>query len=550
MTGKSFMDYLLTNQIISRQSFNDCIREQRKKNKNFEMILVENGILSGEQLRDTLGEFSGLFIAQMSELQINLEGEINLSEKIIVQYKIIPVNLKNREELFLASPYLLPNALIDNLKRVARKNFKQALISLEESHQLMLQAYPQLYDALNGGFTSIPKIREGQEQDQAVELVENVLLNAINMRTSDIHLETEEESFKIRFRVDGILQTIETLSKESANAIISRIKVLCNMNIADRRSPQDGGFRFENAERNIRINLRVSTLPCIYGEKVVMRLLPTEQSILSLSQLGMPDEMRIKFEELLTSPHGIIFVTGPTGSGKTNTLYAALKHVRSEENNITTVEDPVELQMSGINQTQVDNANKFTFGKALRTILRQDPNIIMVGEVRDTETAALTLEAALTGHLVLSTLHTNDSTSAFSRLMDMGCEPFLITSALKAVLAQRLVRVICPKCKKPYFASEQELKALGLPINDNTVFYKGCGCPACNGSGYKGRTGVFELFVLEEKFQKMLGSGVDPGTIRNEAVSSGLLTLREDGIQKILQGITTSLEILKITYGG
>jgi len=343
-----------------------------------------------------------------------------------------------------------------------------------------------------------------------------------------------------------VLYNSITPSRHLHSAIVSRIKVMAKMNIAEKRLPQDGRIRLKVADRDF--DIRVSTLPTSFGERVVLRLLDKTSVLLGLEEVGLTPEQMELFEKLITAPNGIILVTGPTGSGKTTTLYAALNRINSPDKNIITIEDPVEYQLPGIGQIQVNNKIGLTFAKGLRSIVRQDPDVILVGEIRDTETAEISIHAALTGHLVFSTLHTNDAAGAITRLIDMGIEPFLVSSSVNAILAQRLVRVICPKCKEPYKPNLRTLKELGVEGEDEEVIlYRGRGCEACLNTGYRGRTGIFEFLVVDDTLRGLILQTSDAATIKRAAMKSGMRTLREDGIRKVRMGITTIEEVLRVT---
>ena len=380
-----------------------------------------------------------------------------------------------------------------------------------------------------------------------IKLVNHIISQSIKARASDIHIEPYQHSFTVRYRVDGILYDLLTPPKWIQPALISRIKVVAKMNIAEKRLPQDGRFEVKVGDQNI--DLRVSTIPTAFGERVVLRLLNKSGSLLEIEDLGFNPARLKLIKKLVTSPNGIMLVTGPTGSGKTTTLYAILQSINKPNINIITIEDPVEYQIKGISQIQVNPKIDLTFARGLRSIVRQDPDVILVGEIRDRETADIAVQSALTGHLVFSTLHTNDSASAITRLVDMGVEPFLISSSVVAVAAQRLVRVLCDDCKKAYQPSTIYLKSIGVSperFNDNHV-YKAVGCEKCIGTGYKGRLGIFEIMVLNEKLKGLILETFDSNRIKNLAVEQKMISLRHDGIEKVLDGITTMEEVLRVT---
>ncbi|MGD9159202.1 MAG: ATPase, T2SS/T4P/T4SS family, partial [Desulfobacteraceae bacterium] len=353
---------------------------------------------------------------------------------------------------------------------------------------------------------------------------------------------------KIRYRLDGILYDMISPQKQIQSALISRIKVMADMNIAEKRLPQDGRIEIRIGDKNI--DIRVSTIPTAFGERVVLRLLDKTKIFISISDLGMPAERLNEFNELINAAHGIFLVTGPTGSGKTTTLYGALSTINSTDKNIITIEDPIEYQLEGVGQIQVNPKIDLTFARGLRSIVRQDPDVILVGEIRDLETAEIAIQSALTGHLVFSTLHTNDSASAVTRLIDMGIEPFLVTSSVIAILAQRLVRVICPKCKEEYQPDEQSLLKVGITpkmLKGRRIF-RGTGCPACLNTGYSGRTGIFEILIVNEAIQNLILKTSDSNAIKQKAIENGMVTLRQNGAQKVLAGITTIEEVFRVTY--
>jgi general secretion pathway protein E len=379
-----------------------------------------------------------------------------------------------------------------------------------------------------------------------IRLVNDILFRALQLRASDIHVHPYEGKIQIRYRIDGILYDTLSLNRNVLPLVVSRIKVMAGMDIAERRMPQDGRSSVRVGNREI--DIRVSTVPTSYGERCVLRLLDKSTGLFSLTELGMwEDDLKI-FDSLLDRSHGVIFVTGPTGSGKSTTLYAALNRMNAVEKNIITIEDPIEYQLGGISQMQVAARKGMTFVTALRHVLRQDPDVIMVGEVRDEETARMAIQSSLTGHLVFSTLHTNDSAGAISRLLDLGVEPYLVSSSLISVLAQRLVRKICPECRERYEPAEHELRELGIGADKSSgQFYVGAGCGKCFNTGYKGRTGIYELMMVDEEIREMIHVRQTAGAIKDKAIEKGLQTLRMDGARKVIAGATTIAEVLRVT---
>jgi len=387
-----------------------------------------------------------------------------------------------------------------------------------------------------------------------IRLVNDILFRALQLRASDIHVHPYETKIQIRYRIDGILYDVLSLNRNVLPLVISRIKVMAGMDIAERRLPQDGRCSVRLGQREI--DLRISTVPTSYGERAVLRLLDKSTGLFTLDELGLWEDDLKRFDSLLNRSHGVIFVTGPTGSGKSTTLYASLNRINASEKNIMTIEDPIEYQLEGISQMQVATKKGVTFANALRHVLRQDPDVIMVGEVRDIETARMVIQSSLTGHLVFSTLHTNDSAGAVTRLLDLGVEPYLVSSSLIAIMAQRLVRKVCPDCKQVYEPSQRELSELGLLSpwakangmdKNNQQFYIGSGCEKCFQTGYRGRTGIYELLLVNEEIRDLIYKRASAGTIKKAALNAGLQTLRMDGARKVRAGITTAAEVLRVT---
>ncbi|MBW1722364.1 MAG: type II secretion system ATPase GspE [Deltaproteobacteria bacterium] len=388
---------------------------------------------------------------------------------------------------------------------------------------------------------------EDTSEAPVIKFVNLMLSKAVKSRASDIHIEPYQYDLKVRYRIDGLLYETFNPPKRLHPPITSRIKVMAGLNIAEKRVPQDGRIEIRIGDKNI--DIRVSTLPTIFGERVVLRLLDKSAEIFQLHELGIPDEHLSDIRKLITLSHGIILVTGPTGSGKTTTLYAALSEINTPEKNIITIEDPVEYQISGIGQVHVNRKVGLTFANGLRTIVRQDPDVILVGEIRDLETAEIAIQAALTGHLVFSTLHTNDASSAVTRLIDMGIEPFLISSSVLAIIAQRLVRTICPYCKKPAKINGEYMKELNVAEEDlkRATLYAGEGCEKCMNTGYYGRTGIYEILKMSEGMKKTILTSSDANVIKKKAIREGMRTLRQDGAAKVLRGITRPEEVLRVT---
>jgi len=414
----------------------------------------------------------------------------------------------------------------------------------EVAEELDSQNLDQLVDEV----TASDDLLDVVNRPPVIRLVNDILFRALQLRASDVHVHPYETKTQIRYRVDGILYDVLSLNRNILPLIISRIKVMAGMDIAERRLPQDGRSSVRLGQREV--DLRVSTVPTSFGERCVLRILDKSTGVFALNELGLWDDDLARLDSLLNRAHGVIFVTGPTGSGKSTTLYACLNRINSAEKNVITIEDPIEYQLTGISQIQVASKKGMTFATSLRHVLRQDPDVIMVGEVRDVETARMAIQSSLTGHLVFSTLHTNDSAGAVSRLLDLGVEPYLVSSSLIAIMAQRLVRRICPDCCRPSEPTARQLEELGLGSlegHTDCKFYVGAGCDRCFKTGYRGRTGIYELMLINEEVQDLIYTRATAGTIKKIALRAGMQTLRMDGARKVLAGITTVAEVLRVT---
>ncbi len=438
-------------------------------------------------------------------------------------------------------PVVLPSgAIIDSINQVYDRDSNTAQQIIEDFDEASL-------DIITSALEEPTDLLEASDEAPVIRLVNSILYQAVKQRASDVHIEPFERDLIVRYRVDGILYNVLTPPKRIQPSITSRVKIMAGLNIAEKRLPQDGRIRVTIAGKDI--DIRVSVIPTAHGERIVMRLLDKTSVLLKLEDIGFaPDKLK-SFNRLIHRPHGIILLTGPTGSGKTTTLYGALTKINSPDKNIITVEDPIEYQIKGIGQIQVNPKIDLTFANGLRSILRQDPDVIMVGEVRDLETAEIAIQASLTGHLVFSTLHTNDSAGAVTRLIDMGIEPFLVSSSLLAIMAQRLVRIVCPDCRQRYSPSEEELGEIGIDsrMAGTKPIYRAIGCQNCLGTGYRGRTGIFELLALDDDIRSLVLKDYDANTIKKTAISGGMLTLRQDGARKVLRGITTIEEVVRVT---
>jgi type IV pilus assembly protein PilB len=543
MAKQRLGEYLLQRGIITSEELKSVLRAQQKTKEPLGQLLVRQGVLNGRQLNTLLAEFIGMEYLSLADFIPDPETITLLSHNVARKQNIVPVTLDGNTFVVAASGPL-PSLVADNLRRITGRQVRAVFMPPEELAQAMTCLYEGTETAAQA-HTELPAALTDSIPD-VMQIVEQILHKAAGYGASDIHIEPYQEHLRIRFRIDGILKTVDLLPPGVANMVISRLKVMSGMNIAEKRAAQDGGlkFQYEGDGETLNMSVRVSTVPSIFGEKAVLRMQASRKEP-TLENLGFePDHLEVLYK-VLALPYGIFLTTGPSGSGKTTTLYAALNRLCSDEFNIITVEDPVERVIKGITQMQVDQKNSFQ--SALRSILRQDPDIVMVGEIRDGETARLALQAALTGHIVLSTLHTNDATSAVIRLVDMGCEAFLINATIIAVLAQRLVRLLCPACKRPYKPGSEELQALGLEPDSQETFYAAAGCPACNGLKYKGRIGVYELLVIDAGIKKLVAQEANPETLREYAIKNGMRTLRDDGIIKIRKGLTSVSEVLSAT---
>lgn len=485
-------------------------------------------------------------------------------------FKRLPFSFANRYKLVLEPReselvlyYIAPLAIkaITEVKRVCGQSFTLQEVSKELFDSKLTEAYQrdssearQLMEDIgadNDDFFSLAEdlpqdedLLESEDDAPIIKLINAMLGEAIKEGASDIHIETFEKSLSIRFRVDGVLRDVLSPSRKLAPLLVSRVKVMAKLDIAEKRVPQDGRISLRIGGRAV--DVRVSTMPSSHGERVVMRLLDKNATRLDLHSLGMTPDNHDTFRKMIQRPHGIILVTGPTGSGKSTTLYAGLSEINGNERNILTVEDPIEFDIDGIGQTQVNPKVDMTFARGLRAILRQDPDVVMVGEIRDLETAQIAVQASLTGHLVMSTLHTNTAVGAITRLRDMGIEPFLISSSLLGVLAQRLVRTLCPDCKEPYQADEETKKLFSMTQEDTLTLYRACGCDSCNFKGYRGRTGIHELLLVDDSVQSLIHTEVGEQAIEKH-IRTHTPSIRDDGLNKVREGVTTIEEVMRVT---
>jgi type IV pilus assembly protein PilB len=569
---KSFGDYLVSIGVITSEQLKKAIQEQRRGGERLEQTIVRLGYAKEELVLQCLADYFNLPFVDLDTYLIDEKVFQLIPEEIARRHTLIPL-FKIGDTLTIAISNPLNLLALDEVRNKVKTDVEIA-ISTEKK---IKKAIDQHYGATPGMVeTTVKQFLKGNigvatsetdyrksyeltmkdipsgpiEDAPSARMLDLVMIQAIRDRASDIHFEPDEKSLRVRFRIDGFLYESFTLPKQVHPSINSRIKILAEMDIAETRLPQDGNFNIKLENRSFEI--RVSTFPTIYGENAVLRILDQTSPLLKLEDLGFSSEMLNQFKQLIRRPNGIIFVTGPTGSGKTTTLYAILNMINSTDKNIITIEDPVEYRLPFIRQTQVNLKAGITFATGLRSILRQDPDVIMIGEVRDLETSEIAHQAALTGHLVLSTLHTNDAPEAITRLLDIGVEPYLISSSLIGVLGQRLVRKICPDCKTSYEFEPKNLNHLGeeaKKLKNPITLYRGKGCKNCKQSGYLGRTGIFELLVINERIKQLISEKASTQEIRETAKKSyGMVSLREDGLKKVLEGITTLDEVNRVAF--
>ena len=548
---------------------NDDILKARGLTKHGGVGLLE-GLLKGGKLTEVdvskalAGQF-GMDFIQLAEYRVSDEVIAMVPRHVARRYKVVPV-YKHDTTLTVAISDPMDVDTVDSLRYILKINVEPVVATLPEIEAALARYYGttddtvenMLQDITEGEIdlgtqakpateTKIESTSETEADAPIIKLVQLIIMQAYRDRASDIHIEPLEKRLRVRYRIDGVLHEVDSPPKRLQPSIISRLKIMSNMSIAEKRLPQDGRIQIPVMGRTL--DLRVSALPTNHGEGVVMRILDKSSLLLGLGDLGFFSDQQELTNKIISSADGIFLVTGPTGSGKTTTLYACLHSINKPDRKIITVEDPVEYQLAGINQVQVNPDINLTFSAALRAILRQAPNIIMIGEIRDLETANIAVQAALTGHLVFSTLHTNDAPSAVTRLIDIGVKPFLVASATRAIMAQRLLRRVCSKCKEPYTPTDYEMKTLNLDpaALAKTTIFKGRGCTECSRTGYRGRTGIYEIFFVDEEMRRLIYERVPSNVLRTQARALGMRTLREDGVRKIMAGLSTPEEVISIT---
>jgi len=544
---------LIKNNVIDEKQLAAALERQKESGSSLGRVLLEMGVVRENQLAEVIARELGLGYVDLLEYKINIQATTSIEESTAQRYTCIPIDFEEGKLVVaMADPTNI--YALDDIRLSTGYEVKPT-VSAREDIISAIQRYYHLDTDV------VEEALEGKELDEVegisgvvddtplVRFTTTMIAEAINRGASDIHIDPRENEVLIRYRIDGVCQEIKRAPKNIHQGIVSRIKIISDLNIAERRVPQDGHFGMNSAGKSI--DFRVAILPTVYGEKVVMRILDKSSILLRLEDLGFLPESLEKYREAFMLPHGALLVTGPTGSGKSTSLYATLNVLNTEEKNITTVEDPVEYRLAGINQVQVNPKAGLNFSNALRNILRTSPDILMVGEIRDRETAKTAIEAALTGHLVLSTLHTNDAPSALPRLIEMGVESFLVSSAINCVLAQRLVRKLCSNCKVPYEPDPDVLKTLDFPTNGvdgDLILYKANenGCAKCSGTGYKGRIGLYEVMPMSEEIQRLTVKEASATMIMSQAIEDGLLTMRDDGFIKVKIGLTSIEEVMRV----
>ena len=574
MQSTAMADVFVSSGLVSEEQLAQATEKQRqlKTQEPIGDLLVSMGLITERDRVRCLGEQWGVPYVDLTEIQIPDEVTSAVTQELARRFKVIPIE-RTPKRLTLAMKNPLDIFAIDEIRLITGKEV-EAVIATEEDiinaisanyrtevnvSEAVAGVMKDLDEATitltqGGGEESITieQLKELSGEAPVVRLANMIISRGITDKASDIHIEPAKDGLRIRYRVDGILSDGMTLPKKAQASITSRIKIMADMDISEKRAPQDG--RISATIEGRPYDFRVSTLPAVFGEKIVMRVLDKSNISVGLHKLGLLPYTFEMFESMIQRTYGIILVTGPTGSGKSTTLYSVLAKLNSGEKNILTIEDPVEYELSGITQSMVNNRAGMTFAAGLRSMLRQDPNIIMVGEMRDQETAMIAIEAALTGHLVLSTLHTNDAPGSVARLLDMGVESFLIASSIAGVLAQRLLRTICIKCKEPYSPPKDAIKRLGMNLDiidkSEVTFFRGKGCDHCKGTGYKGRIGVYELMPVNDKVRELILARASSYAILEAAVEAGMRTLKDDAMEKILLGMTTLEESLRVIYAG
>ena len=551
-------DVLVNGGVITQEQLEEGLKRQKGSGRKLGETLVDEGFVTEEAIARALSSQLGYEMVDLQNVAIPEDILQLVPGNVLERYKVLPFEYApdNMNVLHVAMADPMDMAAMDDITIITNLQV-EPVVSTTRSIMLALDKYFGNVE-VNSALEEYAREKESQMAEQEdmysedvnnspiVQLVKTMIEQAVRQRASDIHVEPMERQVRIRYRIDGALYEKVTYSIRLLPAMVARIKIIGGMDIAEKRKPQDG--RITQVVDRQEFDIRVSILPTVYGEKVVMRLTSKNALTKEKSQLGLKPQELKTFDHILQNPHGILLVTGPTGSGKSTTLYTALSELNKEDVNIITVEDPVEANIDGINQVQVNNKAELTFASALRSILRQDPDIIMIGEIRDQETAAIAVQASITGHLVVSTLHTNSAAATITRLMDMGIEPYLIADSVVGVIAQRLVRRLCPECKRAKKPNEEELELMGLAPDADVTVYEPCGCSKCDGTGFKGRIGVYEIMEVTQPIKSIISKNGEAEAIKNKALEEGMNTLRMSAAEYVLEGITSVNEMMKVSF--
>lgn len=549
---------LIKNKLVTEEQLNQALSEQNDSGKSLGRVLIETGVLTEGQLTSVLAEQIGIRYVDLDNHPVDPGAATLIDANLARRYMVVPIGFEDgRLVVAMADPTNV--FALDDLRIMTGLEI-QPVVSTRDNISGTIDRYLHSEADMDEALDEMPELEEieaGEDEEELkeaggeapiVKYVNLIISEAVQENASDVHIEPGEKDVRIRYRVDGVLHEVRTSPKRIHPGIVSRIKILANMNIAERRVPQDGRFGTRAAGKDV--DLRVASLPTVYGEKIVLRVLDRSANLLTLEELGFESKPLEQFSSSFHKPYGTVIVTGPTGSGKTTTMYAALAELNRREVNVITVEDPVEYQMAGLNQVQVNTKVGLTFASSLRSILRCDPDIVMIGEIRDAESAKIAIESALTGHMVLCTLHTNDAPSAMTRMTEMGVEPFLIASAVDAVVSQRLARRLCTRCKEPVDYEKEYLEKVGFPDfnGDEITLYraKQDGCVFCNKTGFRGRVGLYEVLRVDEDVEKLVVGMATSHEIGGVAQEKGMKTLREDGFLKVLNGVTSIEEVLRV----
>lgn len=553
---KRLGDILIETGTITRDQLIHALKAQKKLNKKLGETLVIEKIITEDKILQVLEYQLGVPYINLSHYQIDKKAVSLISEQVARKYNIIPIAMQ-KGKILLAMSDPLDILAIDDVRLISGLDVEVAISATEDVRKAINKHYDSTEVAeravrdFNDELSDLGDVQEEEVEDTdvanapMVRLVNSIINQAANMKASDIHIEPFDKIVRIRYRIDGDLTEIMTPNKATHLALVTRIKIMGKMDIAERRVPQDG--RVETTVDGKLIDLRISILPTVYGEKVVIRLLYRDSIMLTKEQLGFTEYNLDLFHKIIQAPEGIILVTGPTGSGKSTTLYTVLRELNDIRKNIITVEDPVEYRLAGVTQVQVNQKAGLTFAAGLKSILRQDPDIIMVGEIRDNDTVEIATRASITGHLVLSTLHTNDTASSISRLVDMGVEPYMVSTSVVGIIAQRLVKRVCRQCKTEHITTEEEMKLLRIK-SPKKIFGRGTGCNNCSGTGYAGRIAIHEILVMDREIKSMVSRGESVDNIKQRCIQKGMKTLNQTAVELVLQGVTSVEEMLKVTY--